>query len=33
MKPLTAQQEAFALHVAGGMSQSEAYRQAYPRST
>lgn len=32
MKPLTAPQEAFARHVASGMSQAEAYRQAYPKS-
>lgn len=32
MKPLTAQQEAFARNVATGMSQAEAYRRAYPKS-
>lgn len=32
MKALTPRQEAFARNVAAGMSQSDAYRQAYPRS-
>lgn len=32
MKSLTPRQEAFARNVAAGMSQSDAYRQAYPRS-
>lgn len=32
MKPLTASQEAFARGVASGMTQSDAYRKAYPRS-
>lgn len=31
-KPLTPAQEAFARHLASGMSQAEAYRQAYPKS-
>lgn len=31
-KPLSAPQEAFARGVASGLSQAEAYRQAYPRS-
>ena len=31
-KPLTPQQEAFARNVAGGLSQTESYRQAYPKS-
>lgn len=32
MTALTAQQEAFALEVASGKSQAEAYRTAYPKS-
>jgi len=31
-KPLTTQQEKFAQGVASGLSQAEAYRQAYPKS-
>lgn len=31
-KPLTAKQEAFATGVASGLSQAEAYRQAFPNS-
>jgi len=32
MKPLTPKQEAFATGVASGLSQAEAYRQAFPQS-
>lgn len=32
MKPLTPKQEAFATGVASGLSQAEAYRQAYPKA-
>lgn len=32
-KPLTAAQEKFCRGIVGGLSQTEAYRQAYPRST
>lgn len=32
MRALTAQQEAFAQAIADGMSQADAYRQAFPRS-
>lgn len=32
MKPCSPPQEAFAQHVAGGLTQAEAYRQAYPRA-
>lgn len=31
-KPLTPQQEAFATNLASGMTQAQAYRQAYPKS-
>lgn len=32
MKPCSPPQEAFAQHIAGGLTQAEAYRQAYPRA-
>lgn len=31
-KPLTPGQEAFATGIAAGLSQAEAYRQAYPKA-